>query len=143
VSDEKAPRGPGGFHHAALLVRDLAAVEPFYRDLLQLPVIRRWPAADGRGVRSVWLDVGAGGFLALERASSESPASTNVGWNVLVLAIERGARRDWLERFTKAGVQVFRRTPHTLYVCDPEGNRVGLSHWPHAAQAADDGDDHV
>jgi catechol 2,3-dioxygenase-like lactoylglutathione lyase family enzyme len=131
-----------GFHHLAIQVRDLAAVEPFYRDLLGLPVIRRWPAASGLGERSVWLDTGDGhGFLALEVVAAGATAReddarvTSPGLHLIALRIERESRETWEARLAAAGVPVESRTSFTLYVRDPEGNRVGLSHWPQAAGA--------
>ena len=51
-----------------LFRRDLEAVEPFYTGVLGLPILRRWPlAGDEKRDRSVWLDLGEGAFLALER----------------------------------------------------------------------------
>ncbi|HLK89368.1 MAG TPA: VOC family protein, partial [Polyangia bacterium] len=43
----------GGVHHVAIGVRDLAACEAFYTGVLGLSVVRRWPAEDGAGERSV------------------------------------------------------------------------------------------
>jgi len=144
---------PVGTHHVALVVKDLAVVERFYCDVLGLTVLRRWPASDGTSERAVWLDLGGGGFLALEvapRGVSSHPDSNpdrnahlNVeearsGWHLVALGISRDARRDWVRRLHDAGVTVYDRTPHTLYVRDPEGNRVGLSHWPEAATDAVD-----
>jgi catechol 2,3-dioxygenase-like lactoylglutathione lyase family enzyme len=131
-----------GFHHLAIQVRDLAAVETFYAATLGLKVAKRWPAKDGAGERSVWLDVGdgAGSFLALERVAggptaAEEPArGERPGLHLIALRIERGARADWERRLAAAGVAVEARTAYTLYVRDPEGNRVGLSHWPEAAE---------
>jgi glyoxylase I family protein len=129
---------PTTVHHVALQVRDLAAMEVFYRDLLGLPVERRWPAADGRGDRSVWLDLGAGAFLALERVDGRPAAdgdwrASEPGWHLVALRIPPDARARWEARFSAAGVAIAHRTPYTLYVRDPEGNRVGLSHWPDEA----------
>lgn len=130
---------PAGVHHVALLVRDLARAERFYRDVLGLAVLRRWPAEAG-GERSVWLDLGGGTFLALERAGDQPPADDAApGWHLLALRIARAERAAWARRLEAAGVPVYRRTPFTLYVRDPEGNPVGLSHHPDAADA----DDHV
>jgi catechol 2,3-dioxygenase-like lactoylglutathione lyase family enzyme len=130
--------GPGPVHHVAIQVRDLATATAFYRDVLGLPEQRRWPAADGTGDRSVWLDLGGGAFLALERVEGlpgEGPdwRSDVPGMHLLALRITRTARRDWEERLTTAGVAIVHRTPYTLYVRDPEGNRIGLSHWPDEA----------
>ena len=120
-------------HHVALLVRDLPRVEAFYRDVLGLPVLRRWPAADGNGERSVWLDTGGGAFLALERTAAERRDPAGPGWHLVALGIGRGERAVWERRLADAGVPVEGRTAFTLYVRDPEGNRVGLSHWPDEA----------
>ncbi len=126
----------GGVHHVAVGVRDLAACEAFYTGVLGLPVLRRWPAADGAGERSVWLDLGRGAFLALERVAGAAPApgaaADRPGYLMIAVAIARAARAKWEARLAAAGVAVVHRTPYTLYVADPEGNRVGLSHWPDA-----------
>ena len=78
-----------------------------------------------------------GGFLAVERvASAPHPRD---GWNtdelgihLVALAIERGTRDAWEAHLTAASHEIVHRTDYTLYVRDPEGNRVGLSHWPEA-----------
>jgi glyoxylase I family protein len=135
---------PGGVHHVAIAVRDLDLLEAFYTGVLGLPVLRRWPMAghdggDGRD-RSVWLDLGSGAFLALERAADEKVAREGAaspdrpyGYLMIALRITRAARPGWEERLAAAGVAVVGRTAYTLYVADPEGNRVGLSHWPEPA----------
>lgn len=125
-----------GIHHVAVQVRDLAAAEGFYAGLLGLPVIRRWPGPDGRE-RSLWLDAGGGAFLALERAAPDArlPAESpfrdgHAGWHLVALRIAASERASWEDRFARAGVPVDHRTDFTLYVRDPDGNRVGLSHHP-------------
>ena len=129
-----APGRPGGVHHVAIQVRDLARMEAFYVGVLQLPELKRWPGHDGE--RSVWLDLGGGAILALERMPGGAPAhaadwETDVaGLHVLALGITRDERADWEARLASAGVAVAHRTPYSLYLRDPEGNRIGLSHWP-------------
>ncbi|HVU52970.1 MAG TPA: VOC family protein [Polyangia bacterium] len=136
------PAAARGFHHLAIQVRDLASAERFYREVLGLPVLRRWPAADGAGERSVWLDAGDGhGFLALEvvaggpTAAEDDGRAARPGLHLVALRIARDGRDAWEARLAAAGVTVEARTAFTLYVRDPEGNRVGLSHWPQAAGA--------
>ena len=142
---------PRGLHHLAIQVRDLAAAERFYRDTLGLRVLRRWPAADGTAERSVWLDTGDGSFLALERippsasasasasairangdgnADADADADGHGGLHLVALRIGVGERGQWQQRLEQAGVPIYHRTSFTLYVRDPEGNRVGLSHYP-------------
>ncbi len=128
-----APR----IHHLAIKVADLARAESFYVGVLGLQVLRRWPAFEGEaGERSLWLDLGYGAFLALERAEDREatgtagkPASTP-GIHLLALDIARADREAWIGRLARAGHPVYRQTDFTLYVRDPEGNRIGLSHWP-------------
>jgi len=130
----------GGVHHVAIAVRDLGAVEAFYRDVLGLPILRRWPMPDDETRdRSVWCDLGGGTFLALERAADGEVARDGAavdrqhGYLMMALRITDGARADWEARLAAAGVAIVHRTAYTLYVADPEGNQVGLSHWPDAA----------
>jgi hypothetical protein len=126
---------PTCIHHIAVKVADLAAAETFYVSVLGLSVLRRWPTPDGRSERSLWLDVGHGAFLALERAEASTPAKTEAapGIHLLALHIARDEREAWVARLTQAGHPVYDHTDTTIYVRDPEGNRIGLSHWPDPA----------
>ncbi len=123
------------FHHLAIQCADLERCERFYTDVLGLAVLRRWPRPEG-GDRSVWLLLGEG-FLALERAGEEPRAAgwsdPAAGLHLLALRIGRGEREAWEALLSSRGVPVAHRTPYTLYVRDPEGNRVGLSHHPEVA----------
>lgn len=122
------------FHHVALLVADLPRVEAFYRDVLGLAVIRRWPYESGSGDRAVWLDAGGGAFLALERSSTALGAARPPSASHLpALRIAREERAAWEARLAASGVPIYHRTPFTIFVRDPEGNPVGLSHHPEPA----------
>jgi glyoxylase I family protein len=134
------------FHHLAIQVRDLPLCERFYRETLGLRVLRRWPSADGDGAsvdRSVWLTMEDGegaSFIALERvagdptAAEDATRATRPGLHLIALRIGRAARATWEQRLAAAGASVESRTAFTLYVRDPEGNRIGLSHWPDEAE---------
>jgi catechol 2,3-dioxygenase-like lactoylglutathione lyase family enzyme len=125
-----------GLHHVALRCADLARCEAFYRDVLGLPVLRRWPA-EGGGERSVWLSAG-GGFLALERAdagrtpagSAEPIEAAPCGWQVVALTIRPAERAAWRARLAARGVAVERESPWSLFLRDPEGNRVEITASP-------------
>jgi glyoxylase I family protein len=123
---------PAHIHHVAVKVADLSRAEAFYGGVLGLPVLRRWPLADGGGERSLWLDLGAGAFLALERADRiESEKSEDApGLHLIAFHIACGERETWIAKLAQAGHPVYQQTDYTIYVRDPEGNRIGLSHWP-------------
>jgi len=131
-----------GVHHVAIQVRDLAAMEKFYGGVLGLPVLRRWDGASGE--RSIWFDLHNGGFLAIERVAGERPRHDGwftdaLGIHLVALAIERSARDAWEKHLTAAGHEIVHRTDYTIYVRDPEGNRVGLSHWPDSETESESG----
>lgn len=122
-------------HHLAVVVADLARAEHFYAGVLGLPVLRRWEDAAGKP-RSVWLALGAGAFLAVERAEtpeSARRADTAPGFHCLALGIAPAERESWRARLAAEGFPVERESPYTLYTRDPDGNLVGLSHYPDPA----------
>lgn len=118
-------------HHLAVVVRDLERSARFYGDVLGLPEIRRWH--DERGLRAIWFSLGEGGdddpFLAVERGDPEQ-FRLDTGWHCVALRITRNDRERWEQGLQAAGHPVTRRTDFTLYCRDPDGNWVGLSHYP-------------
>ena len=126
-----------GVHHVAVKVVDLARAERFYVRVLGLSVLKRWPGRpgdDGRD-RSLWLDLAGGGFLALERAdrTGEAKSEDGAGIHLLALQIRRRDRDVWIAALADVGHPIYQHTDFTIYVRDPEGNRIGLSHWPEPA----------
>ncbi len=123
-----------GFHHLAIQVYDLERALAFYRDVLGFPELQRHLRDDG-SLRSVWVSLPDGGFLALE-ACPEPPRQepyrrSTPGYLLLALRIDAEARNDVERELVSQGVEIVHRTRWTLYVRDPEGNRIGLSHHPH------------
>lgn len=122
---------PLPLHHLAVVVADLARAEAFYVDLLGLPIERRWDD-DAGAHRSTWVSLERG-FLALERAAAAGPTRGDdaPGLHCLALGIAPNEREAWRARLGAAGHPVERESAYTLYVRDPDGNLVGLSHFPH------------
>lgn len=123
-----------GVHHVAVCVTDLAQAEGFYVGVLGLAVRRRW-TDDAGAPRSIWLELGGGAFLAVEkvpggpRRTDDSP-----GHHCLALSIERSERERWRAHIEAAGVPIEKESAYTLYVRDPEGALVALSHYPDAGE---------
>jgi catechol 2,3-dioxygenase-like lactoylglutathione lyase family enzyme len=123
-----------GFHHLAIQVRDLPRSVDFYSGVLGLQELKRHHREDGT-LRSVWVSLPGGGFLALERCTGE-PAEEpfrrdDPGFLLLALRIDASARDEVERELESRGIVIVHRTRWTLYVRDPEGNRIGLSHYPH------------
>lgn len=123
-----------GFHHLAIQVHALERTAAFYREVLGLSELARHHRPDG-SLRSIWLSLGDAGFLALEEVSGEVAddgfRTSRPGMHLLALRIAPESRAGVLEALSARGVEVVHQTRWTLYVRDPEGNRIGLSHHPH------------
>ncbi|MFO0728070.1 MAG: VOC family protein [Myxococcota bacterium] len=118
-------------HHLAVVTLDLGRAEAFYAGVLGLPVLHRW--ADAKGdPRSIWLSLGAGAFLAVERAEHEGPTRSELapGWHCVALGIPVEERERWKQKLAAAGHPIIRESRFTIYLRDPDGNLLGLSHHP-------------
>jgi len=118
-----------GIHHVAIQAHDVEKVAAFYRDVLALPERARHHRDDG-SLRSIWIEASAdGSFLAIEELRAGNRGT--LGHSLVALRIPRDDRAAWLTRFEKHGVAIEKQTRWTVYVKDPEGNVIALSHHPH------------
>lgn len=109
-------------HHLAFRTRDLDRLERFYADVLELRLLER------KGDRAVWLAVGDA-ILMLERAEENEPLVPPGSMEFIAFDIAPHARVGYLARLGEAGVPIEAQTEHTLYFRDPDGRRIGLSHY--------------
>jgi glyoxylase I family protein len=113
-------------HHLAIQVREIERVLPFYRDVLGMREIRQQAHA-------VWLDAG-GVILMLERCTGDlalAPwTSDRPGFHLVAFALTASEREEMRARLFAAGHAIEHETGFTLYTRDPEGNRLGFSHYP-------------
>jgi catechol 2,3-dioxygenase-like lactoylglutathione lyase family enzyme len=118
----------GVLHHVALGARDVDGVAAFYRDVFELPEVARHRTTDG-ALRSVWLELGGGAVLMVERTEAELRSVEGVGSGPFLLAfrIREDERSLWEQRLAGASAPVENRTEKTSYARDPEGNRVAVS----------------
>lgn len=116
-------------HHLALGARDPAALASFYAETFALSEVARH-LDDAGEVRSIWLDLGGEILLMIERAEGHRaphPAAPTPGWFLLALRPLQPTLDDGLAWLAAHDIPVESRTGFTLYVRDPEGNRVALS----------------
>lgn len=123
---------PMRIHHVALRSRDLGRLRAFYRDLLGLALTEERPG------ESVWLDA-SGTILMLERSTESEPNIDPGTRELLAFAIAPGERAAFERRLAASGVLVEARTEFTFYVRDPDGRRIGLSHYPTKAEGTPGG----
>ena len=122
-------------HHLAIQVHDLEPTVRWYREMLELPLLREW-RDDAGTIRSVWLRLSGEAFLALERGGAprrsdgEPVEDGSTGYHLAAFRISAAERAYWEKRLDERGVAIEHRTRWTIYFRDPEGNRIGLSHPP-------------
>lgn len=116
-------------HHVAITAREVPLVASFYETVLGLRRIRE--QSDSSGLRSVWLDL-AGAILMIERADrTATPVGSfherSPGYHLLAFRIAKEERDSYITRFAEKRVPVVYSTDYTIYILDPERNRVGFS----------------
>ncbi len=109
-------------HHLAFRTHDLGRLERFYADVLGLSVARR------DGERSVWLRAG-GTLLMLEIAADDEPGVPDATKELVAFGIEAPDVDRWRRVLGASGVAIEAETAFTLYFRDPDGRRIGLSHY--------------
>lgn len=125
----------GPVHHVAVKTKRVETLTSFYRDVLGLAETTRHE--DERGLRSVWLDA-RGTTLMIERSDTDGsrpdfPADPP-GLHLLAFQIPADAHDAWRDHLAAHEVAVVHTSPFTLYVTDPDGNRIGLSSHPEPRQ---------
>ncbi|MCC6807814.1 MAG: VOC family protein [Deltaproteobacteria bacterium] len=120
-------------HHLAIATSDPERLAAFYTGVLGLErdVTHRHP--DGR-VRSVWVKLEPGVLMIEETAEPAAAprafASKAPGLHLLALAIAPAERDQLLSKLRAQGVAIEHETAFTFYFRDPDGNRLGFSHYP-------------
>jgi catechol-2,3-dioxygenase len=106
-------------------------VSRFYREALELAEVDRH--LDDSGVlRSVWLQLGGGTLLMVERSEAGRGRVDGVGAGLFLLAlhIEPAERAPLERRLAAHGAPIESRSAYSSYARDPEGNRIAISHYP-------------
>lgn len=124
-----------GLLELVLEVGDLEQSIAFYRDLLRLPEVEKWPAPRV----AVWLSLGRNEVLGLWPADSGGEgvgiAGSRGGSHVhFAIYVEPGSLRAWQELLEHAGIKVegpvdFAHGNRSIFVSDPDGNVVELGDW--------------
>jgi glyoxylase I family protein len=109
-------------HHLAFRTRDLTRLERFYTDALGLSVARR------DGERSVWLRAG-GTTLMIELAEEGEPGVPPGSKDLVAFGVEAEDIDRWRRVLGVNAIPIEGETAFTLYFRDPDGRRIGLSHY--------------
>ena len=122
-----------GLHHLALGARDVANLAAFYRDQLGLVEVGRFDEPDGGGLRSVWLALGGGAVLMIEKTEQAARPEVDgreAGLFLLAVACDAGRLESLASALRELGVEQVAESQFSRYFRDPEGNRFALSCYP-------------
>jgi len=110
-------------HHLAFRSGDVPRLVAFYTNIFGLATQKPF---DGR---SAWLAVGDG-VLMLEVAPPEEPKIPHGSLECTVFATDVAGREAFRAACMQNAVPLDGETAFTSYVRDPDGRRVGVSHYP-------------
>jgi len=109
-------------HHVALRTPDITALAGFYLRVFALPELKR-------NERSVWLQAGET-ILMIEQREAGEPHVVQGSQEMFALGIAPAERAALYKRLGQEGATVEAETDFTVYFRDPEGRKVGASHYP-------------
>ena len=112
-------------HHLAFRTQKLVQLEEFYTQVAGLRVLRRF--ANGH----CWLGAGSCVVMLEQQAPGEPPLSGE-SLELLAFQITSDAVPELRERLKQAQISIEGETEFTLYVRDPDGRRIGFSHYDFA-----------
>lgn len=116
-------------HHIALVAQDVKKIADFY-ELLGFKRINE--QQDESGMRSIWLEMGEA-ILMIERADMAVLKPTagfhdrTPGYHLIAFRIQRKEKDAWMTRLSDLRIPIVYFTDYTMYLMDPERNRIGLS----------------
>ena len=117
-------------HHLALGARDVVGLAAFYRDVLGMKEVARHDEPNGESLRSVWLELGGGAVLMIEKTDQPQPQAIDghgAGLFLLALHCDAESLETRCNELRERDFQQERATDFSRYFRDPEGNRFALS----------------
>lgn len=108
-------------HHVAFRTHDLSRLHAFYTSL-GFETTRR-------DERSAWMRAGDV-VLMLEHAEPEEAQDLSASRELVAFQVTIEERRVLTATLQTIGVPTDGATPFTTYVRDPDGRRIGFSHYP-------------
>ncbi len=119
---------PAVIHHLAFRCEDPEAIARFYERVFGFPRLRE---TNG----NVWLDAGGGAILMIEKRDTSEPKVAAGTREFVAFTIAENERDAFRARLVVAGVEIEAESEFTIYFRDPEGRRVGGSHFPEPPRA--------
>ena len=124
-----------GFDHVAINVRDLDVALKFYTGVLGLRVTQREPSKPGK---EYFLDCGSSLLGLIQGDAAGTPhllQDQGLGGNHVAFRVKAQEFDHILEELKRRGVPVLsakkRERSWSMYLTDPDGNKLELTAWPH------------
>ena len=110
-------------HHIAFRTQHLTRLAEFYSSVFSLSTER---VQEGR---SVWLLSGETRIM-LEQKAPHEPDPNPGSMDLVTFRISAAERHEFEARLAARGIALEGQTAYSLYFRDPDGRRVGVSHYP-------------
>ena len=118
-------------HHIAFRTDDPETLSQFYEGVLGLTRIREQPGY------SIWLELGSA-VLMLEKRSEDEPANRPGALDMIAFHVTEAQREFLGKKLTQNGVEIEDGGQYTTYFRDPDGRRIGISHYDFADRSTGD-----
>ena len=118
-------------HHIAFRTEDPEALSHFYENVLGLARIREQPGY------SIWFDLGAS-VLMLEKRSEGEPSIRPDSMDMIAFQVSEVQRQVLGEKLVQYGAEIEDAGQYTTYFRDPDGRRIGISHYDFAHRSTGD-----
>lgn len=110
-------------HHLALRTPNLNSLVDFYEKFLGLKRTREQPNY------SVWLSLDTA-ILMIEQATETEPSIPVKSRELIAFSVDKSEQDALRSRLTAHDIAIEEETAYTIYVRDPDGRRIGFSHFP-------------
>jgi catechol 2,3-dioxygenase-like lactoylglutathione lyase family enzyme len=110
-------------HHVALRATDVESTVTFYKSMLGLAEVR------SARPRSVWLGLADDAVLMIEARATGEPAIPAGSLELISFRVTE-VRKAEIRDAARARGCFDGETPHTVYLRDPDGRRIGVSTHP-------------
>jgi glyoxylase I family protein len=120
-------------HHLAFRTSHLGALADFYVRVLGFVRLPLHPGSEGSSAgERVWLRAGDALIMLEQRAVGE-PSFEAGSKELVAFRVTPAERKHLHTQLEREAIAVEETTAYTTYVRDPDGRRIGLSHFPEPA----------
>ncbi len=114
-------------HHLAIQTNQIENLAEFYKNIFSLEELDR--KFENGNLRSIWLNAD-GIIVMLEKLNPIQMRNGTINTIFLAFLCSPSDRKMIETELESRNILIEERTQYTSYFKDPDGNRIGISHYP-------------